>query len=352
MIWLTWRQFRTQALAALGAVVVVGLLFALTGPQLAQLADSTGLSGCAGTTCGTATSEFFDKVKADSLYPLLYFVGAGLLALVPAAIGIFWGAPLVSREVETGTFRLAWSQSVTRTRWLAVKLGVVGLAAVAVSALLSLLITWWSSPIDHAAALPGGGQDLGQALPDRFMPLIFGARDLLPVGCAVFAFVLGVASGVLARRLLPAMVVTLAALTAVQLLLPLAVRPHYETPEKTTSALVLSDHRPGIALRIDGTTAQVSEPVSVPGGWVTSVRTVDSSGTPWNGPAPQACGGSGTTPEQCMAAINALHLNQIAEYQPADRYWTFQWIETGLYLTGSALLAAFSAWRIRGLRLN
>jgi hypothetical protein len=56
----------------------------------------------------------------------------------------------VARELETGTYRLAWTQSVTRTRWLAVKLGVVGLTSVAVAGLLSLMVTWWSSPIDRA----------------------------------------------------------------------------------------------------------------------------------------------------------------------------------------------------------
>ena len=42
---------------------------------------------------------------------------------MPALIGAFWGAPLITREFEAGTFRLAWNQSVTRARWLAIKLG-------------------------------------------------------------------------------------------------------------------------------------------------------------------------------------------------------------------------------------
>ena len=70
--------------------------------------------------------------------------------LVPALIGIFWGAPLVARELEAGTFRLAWTQSVTRTRWLAVKIALVGLASVLAAGLLSLLVTWWSSPLDRS----------------------------------------------------------------------------------------------------------------------------------------------------------------------------------------------------------
>ena len=77
-----------------------------------------------------------------------------LVIVVPGIIGIFWGAPLVARELETGTFRLAWTQSVTRTRWLAVKLAVVGLASMAVAGLLSLMVTWWASPLDRVNVEP------------------------------------------------------------------------------------------------------------------------------------------------------------------------------------------------------
>ncbi|MEZ0065740.1 hypothetical protein ABIA32_001740 [Streptacidiphilus sp. MAP12-20] len=353
MIWLTWRQFRAQALAALGAIAALALLFALTGAHLGHLYDSSGLSGCSGAeACSTAKSTFFTDLKANSLYPVLYFAGVVLLYLAPAVIGIFWGAPLVAREVEAGTFRLAWSQSVTRSRWLVVKLGLLGLGAVATAGLLSLTVTWWAGPIDRAAALPGGGQSLGEALPNHFMPLIFGARDLVPIGCAVFAFALGVTAGVLARRLLPAMAVTLLVLAAVQVALPMAMRAHYLAPERTTTALTVSPNTPGVNLRIDGGNTQVNKPVDIPGAWVTSVRTVDAAGRPWNGPAPQICLSQSSTPEQCLGAINQLHLSQVVDYQPADRYWTLQGIETALYLVGAAALGGFCAWRVRSLRLN
>ena len=74
-----------------------------------------------------------------------------LVIVVPGIIGLFWGAPLVARELEAGTFRLAWTQSVTRTRWLAVEArrrrpGV----SMAVAGLLSLMVTWWASPPEPA----------------------------------------------------------------------------------------------------------------------------------------------------------------------------------------------------------
>ena len=77
--------------------------------------------------------------------------------LAPALIGLFWGAPLIARELETGTYRLAWNQSVTRSRWTLAKLGIGGLASVAVAGLLSLMITWWASPINTALNYGGIG---------------------------------------------------------------------------------------------------------------------------------------------------------------------------------------------------
>jgi ABC-type transport system involved in multi-copper enzyme maturation permease subunit len=86
------------------------------------------------------------------------YLTIGATYLAPALIGMFWGAPLVAREMEAGTFRLAWSQSVSRMRWLAVKLGVVGLAAVVTTGLLS-------SPSGWRSPGPARG-DYGVASPD------------------------------------------------------------------------------------------------------------------------------------------------------------------------------------------
>ena len=85
--------------------------------------------------CGQRTTAFLTAVQS-SKYPLGYFVGGAVLYLFPAVIGAFWGAPLISRELEAGTFRLAWNQSVTRTRWTLVKLALVGLTAMAITLVL------------------------------------------------------------------------------------------------------------------------------------------------------------------------------------------------------------------------
>jgi hypothetical protein len=127
---------------------------------------------------------------------VFYFIGIGFLLLVPAIIGTFWAAPLLTREFEAGTFQLAWTQSVTRTRWLAAKLGVGALAAVAAAGLFSLMLTWWSGPIDTAAPFAKG-------ISITFLRLgfvLFPTRGITPLGYAAFAFALGVTAGVLLRR--------------------------------------------------------------------------------------------------------------------------------------------------------
>jgi hypothetical protein len=349
MIWLTWRQFRTQAMVASGVLAAVALLFYFTGQNLYQMFDSSGIATChTADACSAAQSAFLDRVKGDSLYPILYFVGIGGIYLALAAVGMFWGAPLIARELEAGTFRLTWNQSTTRTHWLAAKLGVIALAAMAVAGLFSWLITWWSGPIDRADAMPGYNT---QAIPNRFNPLIFGARDVLPVGCAAFAFVLGVTIGLLIRRTLPAMAVTFAVFVAALVVLPMNVWPHLTGPEHTVTALRTTGG-PGTRYNQEGNRMTVSMEVNIPGAWVLSTQTVDPAGRPFTGPVTPACAATNATPQACFASIDKLNLRQVVTYQPASRYWRFQWSETAAYLMLAGSLAAFCIRRIRFLRLT
>ncbi|MGH3201525.1 MAG: hypothetical protein ACRDOA_05765 [Streptosporangiaceae bacterium] len=209
MIRFTWLRFRGQAAVVFGALAALAVVLAVTGADLAHRYDTTAAACQARGDCAAAMSAFADS---DSF--LQSFVRV-LLVAAPALIGMFWGAPLIAREFETGTFRLAWTQDVAPTRWLAIKLGMVGLASVAAAGLLSIMVTWWSSPID-------------KALLDQWA--MFTQRDITPIGYAAFAFALGVTAGMLIRRTVPAMAITLAVFAAVQVVMPLWIRPHLITP--------------------------------------------------------------------------------------------------------------------------
>src|SRR4029077_15636718 len=141
-----WLQFRMQAALTAAALTIVAVVLALTGLELAHLYDTTVALAAQHHNGSPATTTF---PPADS--PLQVFSDFLLLA-VPLLIGMFWGAPLVSREFEAGTFRLAWTQGVTRTRWVAVKLGLGAVASAAIAGLLSLMVSWWSSQLDQVNA--------------------------------------------------------------------------------------------------------------------------------------------------------------------------------------------------------
>jgi hypothetical protein len=344
MTWLSWRQFRGQAYVAAGFLAVVAVAFAVTGPGLAHY-YSTVVATCESRgDCDVVTGLLLDKQR---LLRSLSFV----VLVVPAIIGVFWGAPLVARELEAGTFRLAWTQSVTRTRWLAVKLAVVGLGSVAVAGLFTLMVTWWSSPMDTLQA-------------DRFRPDFFAERGIVPLGYAAFAFTFGVTVGLLVRRTLPAMATTLVAFVAVRVMTTLYVRPylmpavHLDVP--------LDGSRIGF-FRPEGSGAFAlhPEPPDLPNAWVHSTTIVDAAGNamPQDAittlcpsvqlPVPGPGGGTTQVPDNvkdtiqgCLSSLSSQY-HVLVTYQPASRYWAFQALETGLFLGLSALLAGFCFWWIR-----
>jgi ABC-type transport system involved in multi-copper enzyme maturation permease subunit len=345
MIWLTWRQFRWQAItgAAILAVLAIGL--GVTGAGLATRYNQIGLPSCH-TSCTALAGKFINELEFGA-YGKLYDAGLVAMYLVPALIGIFWGAPLIAREFETGGFRLAWSQSITRTRWVLTKLGFVGLLSAAAAGLLSLAITWWASPIEQALS---DGPPGTKFLP--LSPLVFGARGVVPLGYAAFAFVLGVTAGVLIRRTVPAMAVTLVIFAGVQILMPTLVRPHLFPPVQATAPFnantaddfVITSNGNGPA------TMTLVGNYSMPGAWILSNQTITRSGRVFDGPPGRACTSSSAPPQACNNWVNSLHLRQLITYQPESRFWPLQGAETGIYLVLAAGLGTLCTWQIRRRR--
>jgi ABC-2 family transporter protein len=339
VIWLTWRQFRTQAATVYAAVAAVGIVLAITGPQLVDLAK--------------IDANIYDRLtRADRN---LYFAGVIAVAIAPAIIGAFWGAPLVARELEAGTHRLVWNQSVTRTRWLATKLGVTTLAGAAAVGALTLAVSWWSEPIDGALSSTRG------SLPSRLTPVTFAMRGIVPVGYAAFAVVLGVTVGIVLRRPVPAMALTLALFTFVQIAMPLWVRPHLVPPEQRTVAIVPS-RLDGIQIGGPGAALSITVNTGARGDWVLSNKTVDASGKPtalpaWLGnclprPPPPSSSPSrapvtANSLETCFSRLTAEGYRQRIVFQPANHFWPLQWAETGLFLAMSGLLSWFCFWWTR-----
>jgi len=327
MIRFAWIRFRTQAAVGAGVLAAAAIVLAVTGIQLAHSYDAAVAVCKQQGNC----ANLFNVWPSNGYLTADNILGAIGLA-VPGLIGMFWGPPLVAREFETGTFRLAWTQGVTRTRWLAAKLGIAGVAAVAAAELFSLLVNWWASPINKAN--PG-------STPFTFTSSFH--AGVAPAGYAAFAFALGVTAGLFIRHTLPAMAVTLAVFAAVIIAFPIWVRPQLIPPVTTTSAFA-----PASAMNMEVTNnmlmLQTAQPDVPAGSWVlSSGRVVAQDGRPVYSVAAKACGGpsqSAATSQACTAYIASLHLRQTVTYQPASRYWAFQWIETAIYLAVALLLAS------------
>ncbi|MGW0578622.1 transporter [Streptomyces sp. NPDC002920] len=320
MIWLTWRQLRAQAAVTGAALAFLGVLLAVTGPHLADGGDAL---------LGRLT-------ETDQT---VYYVVLAAMFVLPAVIGMFWGAPLIARELESGTHRLAWNQSVTRTRWLLTRLSLTGLAAATAAGLASLAVTWWSGPIDRAAAA-GGSEGVDPFFP-RLHPLVFAARGVVPVGVAVFAFVLGVTLGLLIRRTVPAMATALAVYVGVEFAVPVWIRPQLVPTERTT---VPVDGKGPIGVGEDSLRMALDQP----GSWITSQETLDASGHVLGSLPSSVTECTPPTPvETCLATLTRQHYRQRITYHPADHFWPLQWAETALYLTLSLALAALCVWWLR-----
>lgn len=346
-----WRQFHTQAAIAAGALLAAAVVLAITGPHLVHVYDAA-VAACKAS--GVATAACPNPVT--SVDKNIQLALGAVLLVFPVLIGMFWGAPLVSRELETGTFRLAWTQSVTRNRWLTTKLWVVGSASALTAALLSLMAMWWLNPINEVSL-------------NRFSPGLFGLQGIVPIGYAVFAFALGITTGLLFRRTLPAMAVTFVAFIGARLAVTFWLRPRLISPV-SLNVPVQQASGFGFAMTPSGPEVVTSAP-SLPNAWVYSTNVVNKAGqsptsaffnkfcpTVFSGLPPSGGGGPFTHSvaqappkaqgafQQCITTIAAKY-HEVVVYQPANRFWTFQVYETLIFVGLAALLAGLCFWWVR-----
>lgn len=341
MIRLALRQFRAEAIVGFGLLAALAVLLAVTGPHLVQVNDAFQRACKAAGDCATAPNPVF---TVDA--PLQGFLHL-IVTVAPALIGLFFGAPLIARELETGTFRLAWTQSVTKLRWLAVKLGLVGLAAMAIGGLLTWMANWWASPLDAANK-------------NRFGPANFGIHGVAPIGYAAFAFALGVTAGALLRRTVPAMAVTLAGFVVARLAIERWVRPNLASPLHASLSLTNTDFGSLNLNAATGSTSLIPPQATIPNGWVLSTAVVDKSGHALTAqsllhacPAYAEIPATHVVPSQgelrsihaaCIGKLVSATFRTVVTYQPGSRFWPFQWTEMGIFLAAALALCGLAYW--------
>jgi hypothetical protein len=306
MTWLIWRQHRMQAAMATVLLGALAILLAVTGVTMAH-DYHTALSAC---------------YPSSSISELSLFRGDGaiidlvnLTVAVPLLIGVFWGTTSIGREYDSGTNVLAWTQSVSRRRWLAAKVGTLLLTSLLAGAALSVMVTWWSKTLN---AYHG----------NRFDPLQFDLQGLSPAAYTLFAASLGLAAGVLWRRILPAIATTVAGFVVARLAIELWARPHYET------AVTVLDQGKGNG--------------AAKGAWSFSTDLIHN-GKVVTGPiGPIQIPNCAKVPtrEQMNACLAQSGYHLRSTFQPAGRYWTFQWIEAGIFVGISAILVAVAVFLV------
>ncbi len=320
MTWLVWRQHRVQYLIGAALLVAFAIMIVITGVQVSNQYHAAQAACAAGQGCRQLGGLFMGS----------HLVGFLVIATLgtPLLVGLFWGAPLVAAEAEAGTTQFAWMQSVTRKRWLAVKIGWMLLAAAIWGGVISALVTWWASPTN--------AEELNQFNPGRF-DLMY----LVPVAYSLFAVALGIAAGALLRRVLPAIAVTLAGFIAVRVVIVFWLRSHYMSAV-TASYNLLSNFTPKgaywrIASGVIGPNGQqLPQPNNMP--YFDGIPRTYLPGACSEMTGPNAP--NNPTPA-CTQALSHFHWS--LTYQPADRFWAFQGIETGIFLVLAAALIAVTA---------
>jgi hypothetical protein len=173
MIWLTLRQQRIELAVATLLLTLLGVALILSGRDMFAAYQQTQ-HGASVVTCALSRSQdpICDALNGDfrrqygDLSVLLL-----TLTVLPGLAGMFLGAPLVAREIEHGTHRLAWTQTITRRHWIGLKVGALVTATAILFTAFSLLLTWWRGPLDEVsgsrvrAVRPRSGSCLRRAGP-------------------------------------------------------------------------------------------------------------------------------------------------------------------------------------------
>jgi hypothetical protein len=324
MAWVSWRQHRTTLAGLVAVLALVGLYLYITGLDLRHEV--------------TAYGEMF---TANGSGKMEMTPTAALLQILPALIGAFVGAPVLARELETGTFRYTWTQGFGRQRWAAAKLAQIAVAVTVVAGAFGFLFSWCYEPII------GVRQGLSP-----LMAITFDLRGVAFAGWALVAFAIGVLAGVLIRRVVPAMFATLAAWSGLAVIAGVYLRPHYEAPVVTSGFKV-----PSAAWVIGQRWTLHGKPVSLSvvsnvlqklGAQEVAPGVFGPTG-PASGPTSGNSAAFGSGGAWRSAPTYLLHhgYTQLTSYQPASRFWQFQWIEGGWLLALSLLLIAATIWLVR-----
>jgi hypothetical protein len=289
MIWVTWRQHRIQAIAGFAIICVFAIIAITFGFWMRTTFSHDGLAAClarsGGADCHGTIASFMNKFTSAT-----QLISVPLLA-IPGFLGAIMGPLLLGRELEQGTWRMAWSQTVPRTRWLTAKLVLVTGGLVIFGAAITALASWYQAPLDRVST--------------RLQLSAYITEGVVFTCSLLCAFGLGVLTGLLLRNTIGAMVVAYIAWEIVS--------------------------APGLLL---------NGPLHIPGPAMMRLPCMNG--------CPGASAGSvlpvtGHLGDQVLT-VTRSGAQLLVSYIPAGRFWTLQFIGGGLYLVVAAAAVASAVW--------
>jgi hypothetical protein len=312
MIWVGWRQQRLETFIAAGLLAVLAAVAIPVGLHAASVYTHDGLGACADGplqgACGVQLPEFLSRF--DGLNILFTWS-----TLVPALAALLFAAPFVL-DLDGGTYRLLWTQSITRRRWTATKLGLAVAGTAAVAGCLVGLAMWTRAPLDH--------------LNGRMSTNAYDAEGIVPIAYALLVLGIAVAIGAVWRRTVPALLISFALYVVARVFMDSWLRERLLTPLKMTWLTSTLGPNLNHALVID---QFISDKTG---------RRLSNVG----GPCFRSSSGPLFSHTSVCAQPHArgVHVYMTALYQPASRFWELQGIEFGIVAGLGALLVLFAAW--------
>lgn len=327
MTWVTWRRYRARiiVLGLFMLILVFFMIMTLHGYHVA-VAKCGAQAGMSFPETGCA--RIVHRAESHANY-----VSWGI-GLLPFLVGLMLGAPLVASEIDARTNRLAWSQGVTRTRWLLSGWLTIAVPVVIAMSLFGLIVQWWAGSV-VTSSFDGSGLIQNTA---------FTISGVAPIALSVLALSCGTFFGIAFRRFLSPYLGTFIALAAIVEFIYVKVFPtlaprmaitatEYGTNTALPSALGPNPRYVGYGFRRSpGFHATTSTPST---NWI-----VQHCATTTN--AGQTLPGNSSY----MGCLQINHVQAINFYQPESHYWILQWREAGIYLVLAAALLGLSVWMV------
>jgi hypothetical protein len=334
MIWLTWRRHRPALFVMGGALIAIAVWMVVVGHSFEVASRTRGPNGCFGNLvfCNGVSHGWFSFQNQAGYLDVFLF-------MVPCVLGIVLGAPLVAGELQSHTNRLAWTQSISRSRWLVIKWSVVGLSAIALAALLQVVAQWWSGHVLvnflETSSVPGT---------DRIAPRLFGITGIVPIAYTLFAFALAVALGAIFRRTLWAVVGTIIGYAASAVLLVFNIRPYRLFSPVFVPQLTGPN---GTSVAFMPQTVLSRPAWSLGFGF----RLFPGVVSPYSAnEIAQRCQDRNYNYAPYLRCLASHHVQMGSFYQGANRYWPLQWSEAGIYLAATLVLFGLTLWAVRRWR--